>query len=103
MLTINMVAVIIIPLTIVAILGIAGYLVYRFIIFDFLSTKSVNDTLKKYKIKKTPFEIIKEYHEKKGKSISTQEISRLVKQYRQNEPEQFLAMYDAIRDKSSSD
>ena len=59
MLTNNMVAVIIIPLTIVAVLGIAGYLIYRFVIFDYLSTKSVNDTLKKYQIKKTPFEIIK--------------------------------------------
>ncbi len=98
-----MAPIIIIPLTIVGILGITGYLIYRFIIFDYLSNKSVNDTLKKYKIKKTPFEIIKEYHEKKGESMSDQEISRLVKQYRQNEPEQFLAMYDAIRDKSSSE
>ncbi len=98
-----MAPIIIIPLTIVGILGITGYLIYRFIIFDYLSNKSVNDTLKKYKIEKTPFEIIKEYHEKKGESMSDQEISRLVKQYRQNEPEQFLAMYDAIRDKSSSE
>ncbi|MDH3611116.1 MAG: hypothetical protein OEM79_05070 [Nitrosopumilus sp.] len=98
-----MAPVIIIPLTIVGILGITGYLIYRFIIFDYLSTKSVKATLKKYQIKKTPFEIIKEYHEKKGKPISDQEISRLVKQYSQNEPEQFLAMYDVIRDKSSSE
>ena len=40
---------------------------------------------------------------KKGESLSNQEISRLVKQYRQKEPEQFLAMYDSIRDKSSSE
>ena len=98
-----MAPVIIIPLTIVAVLGITGYLIYRFIIFDYLSNKSVNDTLKKYQIKKTPFEIIKEYNEKMGRSMSDQEVSRLVKQYRQNEPEQFLAMYDAIRDKSSSE
>ncbi len=98
-----MVAVIIIPLTIVAVLGITGYLIYRFFIFDYLSIKAVNDTLKKYQIKKTPFEIIKEYYEKKGESLSNPEISRLVKQYRQKEPEQFLAMYDSIRDKSSSE
>ena len=60
-----MVFVVIIPLTIVAILGISGYLLYRFVIFDFLSNKSVNDTLRKYDIKKTPFEITKEYHETK--------------------------------------
>jgi hypothetical protein len=53
-----MAAIIIIPLTIVAILGISGYLIYRYVIFDFLSNKSVNDTLKKYNIKKTQFEII---------------------------------------------
>ena len=44
------------------------------------------------------FEIIKEYHENKGESLSHQEIQSLEKNYRQNEPEQFLAMYDAIRD-----
>ena len=96
-------AVIIIPLTIVAILGVSGYLIYRFFIFDYLSTKSLNDTLKKYKINKTPFEIIKEYHEKKGQSISDKEVSKLVKQYRKNEPEQFLAMYDSIRENSNSE
>ena len=95
--------VVIIPLTIVAILGIAGYLIYRFVIFDYLSNKSVNDTLKKYQIKKTQFEIIQEYYEKKGKPISKEEISRLVKQYRQKEPEQFLAMYDSIREESKNE
>ena len=95
--------VIIIPLTIVAILGIAGYLIYRFIVFDFLSNKSVNDTLRKYHIEKTQFEIIQEYYENKGEHLSDREISDLVKQYRQNEPEQFLAMYDSIREKSKTD
>jgi len=94
--------VVIIPITIVAILGIAGYLVYRFVIFDFLSSKSVNDTLKKYDIKKTPFEIIQEYHQNKGETLSSQEISRLEKQYKRNEPEQFLAMYDSLRENSKT-
>jgi len=98
-----MATVIIIPLTIVAVLGVVGYLLYRYVIFDYLSIKSINETLRKYKIKKTPFEIIKEYHEKKGESISDQEISRLEKQYRQKEPEQFLAMYDSIRDDFKTD
>ncbi len=98
-----MVAVLIIPLSIVAILGITGYLIYRYVILDFLKNKSVNDTLKKYNIKKTQFEIIKEYFENKGESISHQEISRLVKQYRHKEPEQFLAMYDSVREKSRSE
>lgn len=98
-----MAAVIIIPLTIVAILGMVGYLLYRYVIFDYLSIKSINATLRKYKIKKTTFEIIKEFHEKKGESISDQEILKLEKHYRQKEPEQFLAMYDSIREDFRTD
>ena len=70
---------------------------------DFLINRSVNDTLKKYAIKKTPYEIIKEYYQNKGESLSDQDISRLVKQYKREEPEQFLAMYDSIREKSKTD
>jgi len=98
-----MVFVVIIPLTIVAILGLSGYLLYRFVISDFLSNKSVNDTLRRYDIKKTPFEIIKEYHENKGEPLSDQEIWRRVKQYKRKEPEQFLAMYDSIREDFESE
>ena len=95
-----MVSAIIIPLAIVAVVGISGYLVYRFVLYDYFCKKSVNETLLKYNIKKTQFQIIKEYHEIKGKRISEKEISQLEKRYRQHEPEQFLIMYDAIRDKS---
>ena len=97
-----MVAAIIIPIIVVAIVGIAGYVIYRFVIYDFLCKKSVNETLRKYNIKKTQFQIIKEYHESKGEKISEKEISQLEKHYRQHEPEQFLTMYDAIRDKSKN-
>jgi hypothetical protein len=89
----------IIPISIVAILGISGYLVYRFVIFDILANSAVNNTLKKYNIKKTQFEIIKEFHENKGENLTDGEINRLAKQYRRNEPDQFLAMYDNLRDK----
>ena len=95
-----MVSTIIIPLAIVSIAGISGYLVYRFLLYDYFCKKSVNETFRKYNIKKTQFQIIKEYHEIKGKRISEKEISQLEKRYRQHEPEQFLTMYDAIRDKS---
>ena len=94
---------VIIPITIVGILGIAGYLIYRFVIFDYLSNKSVNNTLRRYSIDKSQFEIVKEYFEQKGEKISSQEINRLVKFYRQKEPEQFLAMYDTIREKSKTE
>jgi len=97
-----MVAWIIIPLTIVAAAGIAGYLLYRFVLYDYFCNRSVNGTLRKYNIKKTQFQIIKEYHESKGETISEKEISQLEKHYRQHEPEQFLAMYDATRDKSKN-
>jgi aminoglycoside N3'-acetyltransferase len=95
-------AAIIIPLVISATLGILGYLTYRLIIFDYLCNRSVNTTLRKYDIKKTQFQIIKEYYEHKEEMISEKVISQLAKQYRQKEPEQFFTMYDSIRDKSKT-
>ena len=95
-----MLALIIIPLVISATIGILGYLIYRLVIFDYLCDRSVNATLQKYYIKKTQFQIIKEYYENKGEIVSEKVISQLAKQYRQKEPEQFLTMYDSIRDKS---
>ena len=93
-----MASVIIIPIVIVAIVGLSGYLVYRFLIYDMMCKRSVNKTLQKYNIKKTPSQIIKEYYNNKGEEISHKEVEILEKNYRQNEPEQFLVMYDAIRD-----
>ncbi len=93
----------IIPITIVAILGISGYLVYRFLLHDFLCNRSVNATLREFHIKKTQYQIIKEYHAFKGKEISEKEILFLQKRYRQREPDQFLSMYDSMRDKPDSD
>jgi len=97
-----MVGSIIIPLAVVAVVGIAGYLIYRFGLYDYFCNRSVNSTLRKYSIKKTQFQIIKEYHEVKGEKISDKEISQLEKHYRQHEPEEFLSMYDATRDKSKN-
>jgi nitrate reductase NapE component len=94
----SMVSIIIIPILIVSIIGLSGYLVYRFLIYDLYCKRSVNRSLRKYNIKKTPSEIIKEYYANKGEQISHKEIQNLEKNYRQNEPDQFLAMYDAIRD-----
>ncbi len=93
-----MAAIIIIPILIVAIIGLSSYLAYRFLIYDLYCKRSINKSLQKYNIKKTPSQIIKEYYENKGEQISRQEIQNLEKNYRQHEPEQFLAMYDAIRD-----
>ena len=92
-----MASVIIIPIVIVAIVGLSGYLVYRFLLYDMMCKRSVNKTLQKYNIKKTPAQIIKEYYTNKGEEISHKEVEILEKNYRQNEPEQFLVMYDAIR------
>ncbi len=97
-----MVSVIVIPIIIVSILGLAGYLVYRLALYDYLCKRSVDQMLFKYKISKTPYQIITEYHKTKGKDISEKEIRNLEKHYRQNEPEQFLAMYDTIRDNSKN-
>ena len=97
-----MVTAIIIPIVVVAIAGIVGYAIYRFVIYDFICNKSVNETLRKYNIKKTQSQIIKEYHQSKGETISEKEVSQLEKHYRQHEPEQFLAMYDAVRKKPNN-
>jgi aminoglycoside N3'-acetyltransferase len=96
-------AAIIIPLMISATVGIIGYLTYRLVVFDYMCNRSVNTTLQKYDIKKTQFQIIKEYRENKGEIVSEKVISQLAKQYRQKEPEQFLTMYDSIRDKSKTE
>ncbi len=93
-----MASAIIIPIVIVAILGLGGYLVYRYAFFDAMCKSSVNKTLKKYNIRKTPFEIVQEFYKKKGESLSEKEIRNLEKQYRQTDPDEFLAMYDAIRE-----
>ena len=98
-----MVVYIIIPIVIVAIAGIGGYLIFHFLIKDYLCNRSVNATLREFNIKKTQFQIIKEYHAFKGKEISEKEILFLQKRYRQREPDQFLSMYDSIRDKSDTE
>ncbi len=95
-----MVVYLIIPILVVAIVGVGGYLIYRFLIYDFICNKSVNDKLFKYNIKKTQSQIIREYHEGKGETITEKKVLQLEKHYRQHEPDQFLAMYDAIRDKT---
>ena len=92
-----MASVIVIPIILVAIIGLSGYLVYKYFVFDLLCKRSVNRTLENCKIKKTPTQIIREYYENKGDSLSDKEIQNLEKNYRQKEPDQFLAMYDAIR------
>ena len=96
-----MASVIVIPIVIVAIVGLTGYLVYRYAMFDLLCKRKVNQTLQKYNIQKTPSQIIKEYYEEKGEKKSHKEIQNLEKQFRQKEPDKFLAMYDVIREKQN--
>ncbi|QLH03365.1 hypothetical protein C5F47_07300 [Nitrosopumilus cobalaminigenes] len=97
-----MAAIIIIPILIVTIVGLSSYLIHKFVLRDILAKRSVNQTLQKYNIKKTPSEIIKEYYDFKGERLTHKEIQSLEKNYRQNEPEQFLAMYDSIRDNTKN-
>ena len=93
-----MASVIVIPIIIVAIVGLSGYLLYRLVIYDWSCKRAVNQSLQRYSIKETPSQIIKKYYDKKGEPISPKEIQDLEKNYRQKEPDQFLAMYDAIMD-----
>ena len=97
-----MAAIIIIPILVVTVVAISSYLVYQLFLRDLLSKRSISQTLEKYNIDKTPSQIIKEYYENKGESLSHHEIQKLEKNYRRNEPEQFLAMYDAIRDNNKT-
>ena len=97
-----MAAIIIIPILVVTVVAISSYLVYQLFLRDLLSKRSISQTLEKYNIDKTPSQIIKEYYENKGESLSNHEIQKLEKNYRKNEPEQFLAMYDAIRDNNKT-
>ncbi len=97
-----MASAIIIPIVIVAILGLGGYLVYRYALFDVLCKSTVNKTLKKYNIQKTPFEIVQEFHRNKGEALSDRQVRELEKRYRQTGPDEFLAMYDAIREDRES-
>jgi len=93
-----MAPIIIIPILVVTVIALSSYLVYKLLLQNLLSKRTIIQTLKKYNIDKTPFQIIQEYHESKGEPLSPQEIQKLEKNYTKNEPEQFLAMYDAIRD-----
>ena len=93
-----MAAIIIIPILLVALIAVSSYLVYALLLRDLLSKRSINQTLEEYNIKKTPFQIIKEYYQIKNEPLTDKQIQKIEKKYRQNEPEQFLTMYDAIRD-----
>jgi len=97
-----MAPVIIIPILVVTVIALSSYLVYKLFLQSLLSKRSLTQTLEKYNIDKTPSQIIKEYYENKGESLSHHEIQKLEKNYRKNEPEQFLAMYDAIRDNNKT-
>ena len=97
-----MAPVIIIPILVVTVIALSSYLVYKLFLQSLLSKRSLTQTLEKYNIDKTPSQIIKEYYENKGESLSHQELQKLEKNYIKNEPQQFLAMYDAIRDNNKT-
>jgi hypothetical protein len=87
-----MAAIIIIPILVVTVIAISSYLVYTLLLRDLLSKRSITQTLEKYNIDKTPSQIIKEYYENKGELLRlNHEIQKLEKNYRKNEPEQFLS------------
>lgn len=90
----------IIPLVVAAIAGLVGYLIYRYIVFDAMCKSTVNRMLEKYDIRKTPAQIVREFHEVvKGEQIPERRVRMLEKTYRQTDPDQFLEMYDALRER----
>ena len=89
----------IIPLIVAAIAGLGGYLIYRYVVFDAMCKNTVNRMLQKYDIRKTPAQIVREFHEViKGEHIPESRVRMLEKTYRQTDPDQFLEMYDALRE-----
>ena len=91
---------IIIPLVVAAIAGLTGYLIYRYVVYDAICKINVNRILRSYDITKTPAQIVREFHEIRGEKISETRVRTLEKMYRQTNPDQFLEMYDAIRDRN---
>lgn len=96
-----MVTALVIPLLLAGIAGLGGYLLYRYVVYDAMCKSTVNRTLRSYDIRKTPAQIVREFHEKiRGERISDRQVRTLEKQYRQSDPDQFLEMYDALRERS---
>lgn len=93
-----MVSVVVIPIIVVAIVGLVGYLVYRYLVMGVSSRRAVARTLRRYRIDKTPSQIIREYHVLKGQPLSEGEIRGMEREYMRNGPDKFLEMYDEIRD-----
>lgn len=93
----------IIPIVIVGIAAAATYLAYLLRLKDYLARRSVDRTLLEYGINKTQHEIVSEYHASRGEEITGPEVDRMVRHYRQNQPDKFLAMYDEMRDRSKQD
>ena len=93
-----MASALVIPILIAVVASLAAYLLYRFVIYDMACARSVNATLRRYGITKTPLQIIDEFHSMTGKPITRRRAEELERDYRQNDPERFLSMYDEIRD-----
>lgn len=99
----NMLAVaLVIPLLLACAAGIGGYLIYRYVVYDALCKMSVNRILSNYDIRKTPSQIVREFHEIiRGEKMTEEKVRTLEKMYRQTDPDQFLEMYDALRERRS--
>ena len=97
-----MASALIIPILVAVAASLAGYLLYRFVIYDMACARSVKATLRRYGIPKTPLQIIDEFHSMTGRPITRRQAEELEKRYRQDDPGQFLSMYDAIRDRGGS-
>ena len=97
-----MASALVIPILIAAAASLAGYLLYRFVIYDMACARSVNATLRRYGIPKTPLQIIDEFHSVTGRPITRRQAEKLERDYRQNDPERFLSMYDEIRDRGGA-
>ena len=89
--------VVVIPLFFVTIIGLISYLFWKFALQDWYNERSLYKLLRGHGIDKTPLQIIKEHHEIRGETLSYTQIQNIEKNYRKNEPQQFLVIEDAIK------
>ena len=92
-----MVSVVVIPIVVVAIVGLLGYLVYRYLIADVSSRRAVKGILNQYDIDMTPLQIVHEYYKMRGEPLSEDDAQRVTKEHMRTDPDHFLEMYDELR------
>ena len=92
-------AVIIIPILVVTIIALSSYLVYKLLLQNMLSKRSITQTLEKYNIDKTPSQIIKEYYEIKENHCLLKKfrnLKKIIQKMNQNNFQQCMMQLEIV-------